>query len=220
MGTRGPRAREGVYSSSSFPNGDTPVRATNDVTAYSRDQVNCRAHKHHSAIGHLDPLPQTHTITRCAQARYLAPGCSFSLSCGAAASRVNSYVAVRIPFGDLVARVTESLTKEFTALRALELLPACRVFSLFSQGFALLNRLPERASQIRRYRDNFRPTRRRAFLPLRFRREWRQKVNRNQPLPCWSRVLVEWPIGNGEDHDCTAACCGSSGRIYDAQRRS
>ena len=73
--------------------GDTPVRATNDVTAYSRDQVNCRAHKHHSAIGHLDPLPQTHTITRCAQARYLAPGCSFSLSCGAAASRVNSSVA-------------------------------------------------------------------------------------------------------------------------------
>ena len=32
-----------VCSRSSFPNGDTPVRATNDVTASSRDQVNRRA---------------------------------------------------------------------------------------------------------------------------------------------------------------------------------
>src|SRR5262245_14445410 len=40
--TRG-RERGRVCQRSSFPNGDTPVRATNDVNASSRDQVNSRA---------------------------------------------------------------------------------------------------------------------------------------------------------------------------------
>src|SRR6266478_216450 len=51
-----PQAREGL-TVSIFPNGDTPERATNDVTANSRDQVNLPGTKHHSDVGHLDLRP-------------------------------------------------------------------------------------------------------------------------------------------------------------------
>jgi len=67
---------------SNFPNGDTPERATNDVTANSRDQVNLTGTKHHSNLGHLDLRPDLTISSDEASASTLALSCSFPMSRG------------------------------------------------------------------------------------------------------------------------------------------
>src|SRR5882724_9931139 len=66
--TNRPQAREGL-TVNNFPNGDTPERATNDVTANSRDQVNSPGTKHHSHVGHLDLRPDLTISSHDASAR-------------------------------------------------------------------------------------------------------------------------------------------------------
>src|SRR6516162_3204926 len=53
-------ASAGGVSGSSFPNGDTRRRATNDVNATPGAKFRAGHQKHHSAVGHLDSRPATH----------------------------------------------------------------------------------------------------------------------------------------------------------------
>ena len=82
------------------------MRATNDVTATSRDQVNRTGTQHHSAAGHLDPQPYAH----------------YTRSLAAA-----SHQDFRVPFGCLAARPHVSVNqpvKQSSGARALNRLPA------------------------------------------------------------------------------------------------
>src|SRR5215831_18244448 len=53
-------ASAGGVSDSSFPNGDTRRRATNDVNATPGAKFRAGHQKHHSAVGHLDSRPAPH----------------------------------------------------------------------------------------------------------------------------------------------------------------
>ena len=53
-------ASAGGVSGSSFPNGDTRGRATNDVNATPGAKLRAGHQKHHSVVGHLDSRPAPH----------------------------------------------------------------------------------------------------------------------------------------------------------------
>ena len=85
-------ASAGGVSISSFPNGDTRGRATNDVNATPGAKFRAGHQKHHSVVGHLDSRPAPHykQLVRRAESKLLP--CSFPMSRGPPAYTVQARV--------------------------------------------------------------------------------------------------------------------------------
>src|SRR5262249_19054329 len=85
-------ASAGGVSISSFPNGDTRGRATNDVNATPGAKFRAGHQKHHSVVGHLDSRPAPHykQLLRRAESKLLS--CSFPMSRGPPAYTVQAPV--------------------------------------------------------------------------------------------------------------------------------
>src|SRR5262249_59283496 len=86
-------ASAGGVSGSSFPNGDTRRRATNDVNATPGAKFRAGHQKHHSAVGHLDSRPAPHYKQVVTASIVNSAACSFPMSRGRSACTVQARVA-------------------------------------------------------------------------------------------------------------------------------